>query len=542
VVIRVTDLRNGQGDYKALDDRMLVLDFQAGHPEAFVEIHRRYSGLARHVCQRFLPNAHDADEALQETMIRVFQGLHRFNGRYALQPWIGRIATNVSLDAIRTRTRRPLVDDEPLEQFERHDPADGPEEAVERLIERDLVLSVLSDLPESHRTALVLRELEGRSHKEIAETMGMSSGQAKALIHRAKGSFRRRWLLAVTEKGGLSGIAVLPLIWLLQATQAARRVVGRVAHVGQVAQVATPEVVSSVASNPAVVASGTGFGERVLAAGMTLLVAGGVTVGAATIVKGRGERADRADRAEAPLSAPEVAEAPPVEPKADVLSPPERERVPRERDRVEPDVPDPVEPTPVVVPPVEPTVPPSPEPSTEPEPSPESSPEPTVPPAPPWTIGVQTWGPWTLSCNCARSFHLVSSDVKGETDGQVIFAQEVTGEAVDAEGVPAWELSAMYSGYAEGSQGRFSLFFDVQTPEGEFRYEGWGVLEAAEAVAGPGLRHMYSGRYRLVSFRPAEGLSEAPAAVPGPGVLTAELTWWADGTSLIGVALVLEER
>ncbi|MEX2202608.1 MAG: sigma-70 family RNA polymerase sigma factor, partial [Actinomycetota bacterium] len=151
MVIRVTDLRTAQGDYKALDDRMLVLDFQAGHPEAFVEIHRRYSGLARHVCQRFLPNAHDADEALQETMIRVFQGLHRFNGRYALQPWIGRIATNVSLDAIRTRTRRPLVDDESLERFERVDPADGPEEAVERLIERDLVLSVLSGLPESHR-------------------------------------------------------------------------------------------------------------------------------------------------------------------------------------------------------------------------------------------------------------------------------------------------------------------------------------------------------------------------------------------------------
>ena len=159
MVTRVTDLRTRQGDYKALDDRMLVLDFQAGHPQAFVEIHRRYSGLARHVCHRFLPNANDADEALQETMIRVFQGLYRFNGRYALQPWIGRIATNVALDAIRTQTRRPQLDDESLDRFEREDPADGPAEAVERLIERDLVLSVLSGLPETHRTALVLREL-----------------------------------------------------------------------------------------------------------------------------------------------------------------------------------------------------------------------------------------------------------------------------------------------------------------------------------------------------------------------------------------------
>ena len=144
---RVTDLRN-QGDYASLDDRMLVLDFQAGQPEAFVEIHRRYGPLARHVCTRFLPNRQDADDAFQETMIRVFQGLHRFNGRYALQPWIARIATNVSLDQIRTRTRRPQLEDGAIEEHERRDPAEGPEELLDRLIERDLVLSVLSGLPE----------------------------------------------------------------------------------------------------------------------------------------------------------------------------------------------------------------------------------------------------------------------------------------------------------------------------------------------------------------------------------------------------------
>ncbi|MGZ8604756.1 MAG: RNA polymerase sigma factor, partial [Actinomycetota bacterium] len=204
MVTRVTELRTA-GDYASLDDRMLVLDFQAGQPEAFVEIHHRYAPLAKHVCLRFLPNRHDADEAFQETMIRVFQGLHRFNGRYALQPWIARIATNVSLDHIRTRTRRPQLDDDPIEDHDRGDPAAGPELAIERLIERDLVLSVLSGLPESHRTALVLRELEGRSHKEIAETLAITPAQAKALIHRAKGSFRREWLLAITEKGGLAG-------------------------------------------------------------------------------------------------------------------------------------------------------------------------------------------------------------------------------------------------------------------------------------------------------------------------------------------------
>ena len=331
MVTRITDLRT-QGDYKSLDDRMLVLDFQAGQPEAFVEIHRRYSQLARHICLRFLPNRADADEAFQETMIRVYQGLHRFNGQYALQPWIGRIATNVSLDQIRTRSRRPLVDDGALDEHERRDPADGPEEVIERLIERDLVLSVLSGLPPSHRTALVLRELEGRSHKEIAERLDITPAQAKALIHRAKMSFRRGWLIAVTEKGGVAAIAILPLIWALRLADGGRKIVEKVVGTtGQaVVQLATPEVVTSAAATPNLATAASSVTERVVAAGMTLLVAGGVTVGAATIVKHRGNH-DVGDRAVVPaVVAPSPTQA---------SKPPRRPRPRRRRARSSPPAP-----------------------------------------------------------------------------------------------------------------------------------------------------------------------------------------------------------
>ncbi|HZD80375.1 MAG TPA: sigma-70 family RNA polymerase sigma factor, partial [Actinomycetota bacterium] len=244
MAISDAELRIEQRDHVALDDRMLVLDFQAGDPEAFVEIHRRYGGLARHVCRRFLPNPQDADEAFQETMIRVFQGLYRFNGRYALQPWIARIATNVSLDQLRTAARRPAVENGTIEDGEWPDVADGPEVAYERLVQRDLVLSVLEGMPENHRAALVLRELDGRSHQEIAKALDITPAQAKALIHRAKGSFRRGWLRAMSERGGFAGVAILPLLWLLKAGDLARRFVDRAGHATQVAQVATPEVVT----------------------------------------------------------------------------------------------------------------------------------------------------------------------------------------------------------------------------------------------------------------------------------------------------------
>ena len=234
MVIRVPDQRTTVGGYAALEDRLLVLDFQAGNPQAFVEIHRRYGSLARHVCQRFLPNQQDADEAFQETMIRVFQGLYRFNGRYALQPWIARIAKNVSLDMLRGRARRPQNDDSAPSTDELSRPGDEADEIVERLVQRDTVLAVLGDLPETHRRALMLRELEGRSHREIAQELEITTGQAKALIHRARGSFRRRWLQKVADQGGFMGIAFLPLLWLARLGGGLRRVGDRLGHTAQV--------------------------------------------------------------------------------------------------------------------------------------------------------------------------------------------------------------------------------------------------------------------------------------------------------------------
>jgi len=532
VATRVTDLRTAQGDYKALDDRMLVLDFQAGHPQAFVEIHRRYSGLARHVCQRFLPNAHDADEALQETMIRVFQGLYRFNGRYALQPWIGRIATNVSLDAIRTRTRRPLVDDESLERFERLDPADGPEEAVERLIERDLVLSVLSSLPESHRTALVLRELEGRSHREIAEVMEMSPSQAKALIHRAKGSFRRRWLVAVTEKGGLAGIAVLPLIWLLQAAHVARRVVDRVGHASQVAQVATPEIVSTAASSPVIsAAAGSGIGERVVAAGVTLLVAGSVTVGAATIARNGGERADRV---EAPVAV--VAEPAPTVEQAEEVAPRQQVVVREDRgERVKPVV---VEPSPVVPSP-EPTEAPAPSPTEPPvttptpEPTPEPSPEPTLPPAPAWSYEFVSSTESVETCECDEGSR-ATSQVERLEDGGFRFSQVVKGGARDSAGDLTWPFSLQQWGEVGPTGSLLEYRFSLKSAGGAHLYGGLATLaETAENEDGS-TTYRFEGTFNLMN-------PQSPVAgLPGRGFVSATLRVWADGT-IYGGSLTLSD-
>jgi RNA polymerase sigma-70 factor (ECF subfamily) len=525
VVIRVTDLRNGQEDYAVLDDRMLVLDFQAGHPEAFVEIHRRYSALARHVCQRFLPNAHDADEALQETMIRVFQGLYKFNGRYALQPWIGRIATNVSLDAIRTRARRPQVHDDAVDEFERQDHAEGPEEAVERLVDRDLVLSVLAGLPESHRTALVLRELEGRSHKEIAETMGMSTGQAKALIHRAKGSFRRRWLQKAAERGGLSGIAVLPLLWAANLAGVVRRLADKAGHAAQAAQAAAPEIVSSAAGSTVASAASGGFGERVLAAGMTLLVAGGVTVGAATIVKNRGDHdTGRVVAAAAPAPVieeertPAVAEPPRDRPRDDRPPMGESDDV-----HVDPVV---VEPSPTVEPteaPPDPTT--EPEPTPEPEPSPEPSPEPPPPPPEPpaYEFSVDSAVPFSSLCPCFLAAS-VSSSTFTPGEGGSLYARETLQVTGIANSKRAFDLHIEYEAAVAHGSGTLTTTFYLETPDGGwYSYEGSASLVSATATE-HGADYVFSGSYGRTNG------DVATDEIPSSGPLNVVLKTWGGET------------
>ena len=520
------DQRTTPGAYSALDDRLLVLDFQAGNPQAFVEIHRRYGGLARHVCGRILLTSQDADEAFQETMIRVFQGLYRFNGRYALQPWIARIAKNVSLDMLRGQARRPQPHGSAPTADELPKPGDEADEIVERLVQRDTVLSVLSDLPETHRRALMLRELEGRSHREIAHELEISTSQAKALIHRAKGSFRRRWLEKVADRGGLMGIAFLPLLWLAQAGHGFRRVADRLGHATQVAQAAAPEAVTSTlsASASAAPAVTTGIGERIVAAGVTLLLAGGVTVGAVKAVNRSGDGA--ADRAAADAVTVSGASTP-ANVSGDRADRPILDTdLARNQAQAEPSIvtePSPAPaPEPSPSPDAAPVVDPS-EPTPPPDPSPSPDPSPTPPPAPAWgmTFSSDVSSEATCGCPAARS---IRTNVTGTPGEAVSWYQLAWGPVLDGEGDVAWSVAVEHRADVQQDGGTMDVRFTIRTPDGPFLYSGIAVLSEAIRHDGGGYSYRFVGSYRVKTAIPEE------AVAPRQGELTAEVGLWTDGT------------
>ena len=171
-------------------DRELVLAFQQGRSDAYEEMYRLYEPRIRRVCARMLKNPQDVEEATQEAFLKAYQALGRFNGRYQLGAWLARIASNVCLDQIRSRSRAGTQ----IALTAEHESAGserGPEEIV--VGEDPRVFDTIADIQPLHARALKLRALGGLSHVEMAGRLEMSPAQVKALLHRARSSFRRAW-------------------------------------------------------------------------------------------------------------------------------------------------------------------------------------------------------------------------------------------------------------------------------------------------------------------------------------------------------------
>ncbi len=188
-------------------DRDLVLAFQAGDRAAYDEMYHRYHQRVISVCIRILNDRQDAEEAAQETFLRAYQALPRFNGNFRLGAWLARIAANASVDQLRLKTRAPLVG-LPSEQEEVVGATD-PEQIVAGSDPRlEEAISVMKPI---HARALAWRSIEGMSHKEIAAQLAMSPNQVKALLHRARTSFKKAWEQA--EGWAIAPVLALRSMW-----------------------------------------------------------------------------------------------------------------------------------------------------------------------------------------------------------------------------------------------------------------------------------------------------------------------------------------
>jgi RNA polymerase sigma factor (sigma-70 family) len=164
------------------DERLAELAID-GHEAAFTAIVDRYRAPLLRYCAGIV-GASRAEDAVQQALINAHDALARTTDVRHLRSWLYRIAHNTSLNVLRA-----VRDDLPL------DPAraaadDGPAAAFERTERLRATLDAVRELPERQRAALVLRELEGRSHEEIAAALGVTKGSARQHLMRARTAVR----------------------------------------------------------------------------------------------------------------------------------------------------------------------------------------------------------------------------------------------------------------------------------------------------------------------------------------------------------------
>ena len=231
-------------DLEALSDRELVLAFQSAHEDAYEEIFRRHSERVRRVCMKFLRDPHDAEEATQETFLRCYKALGRFNGRYQLGAWLARFATNVCLDAI--RKNKSHVQEAPVEEADDFEATTSPPSDL--VVQRTEVARSMGEIAPLHARALMLQAVEGLSHKEMAGELEMTAPQVKSLLHRARRSFRAAWQEAsgwlIAPLGGFRSFASRD-----ESRPAAEMTAGSTAHLSSafVERLATGTVAAVIA-------------------------------------------------------------------------------------------------------------------------------------------------------------------------------------------------------------------------------------------------------------------------------------------------------
>ncbi|HVU52993.1 MAG TPA: sigma-70 family RNA polymerase sigma factor [Polyangia bacterium] len=168
------------------DEASLVDAVRRGAPGSREAIYHRYKRRVFALALRIV-GAVDAEEVAQEAFIRVFRGLPKFRGDAALGTWIYRLAVNAALSHRSRRANAPAVP--PGEEH-------GPERVVAVTPEaRDLALRkqlerALAALPVGYRTVIVLHDVEGLEHEEVAAILGCHVGTSKSQLHKARAKLR----------------------------------------------------------------------------------------------------------------------------------------------------------------------------------------------------------------------------------------------------------------------------------------------------------------------------------------------------------------
>jgi RNA polymerase sigma-70 factor (ECF subfamily) len=195
-------VENGDGasmshSLKQMTDEWLVLAAKDGNTNAFAELRDRHSSKILRTTYRITRNWEDAEDALQDSFLKAFLHLNRFECRSSFSSWVTRIAINMSLMILRKkRGKKELsidVRDNDCESYDGWEPLDlreDPERRYARHERAELLRGAIRRLRPALRTAVELQQAQDYSMRELADSLGISLAAAKSRLLRARLSMR----------------------------------------------------------------------------------------------------------------------------------------------------------------------------------------------------------------------------------------------------------------------------------------------------------------------------------------------------------------
>ena len=184
-------------------DAELVQRAKAGDLDAFEQLTSRYERKVYSLAWRMLRQEQDAEDVTQQTFLSLLENLKGFRGEASFSTWLLRVATHAALKVIRKRQGLDTVSlEQATESSEEGDPVPHPEyiadwrQSPEELVRKNetqrLIEEALAQLDEKHRLVFLLRDVEGMSVRETAESLGLSEGNVKVRLLRARLQLRER--------------------------------------------------------------------------------------------------------------------------------------------------------------------------------------------------------------------------------------------------------------------------------------------------------------------------------------------------------------
>ena len=198
---------------EAEEDRELIKAAQGGDPDAFRKLVEKHQRRVFAIALGIVRDENDAREISQEAFIRVYKGLDRFQGGSSFFTWLYRIVTNLSIDLIRRPGRRDaeLVEERKLYEitdgaiapFISHLEGADPLRVVRRREIAERLKEALDALPPYHLGVILMREVEGMSYEEMAQSMGVSKGTIMSRLFHARQKLQRALKDCYEEETGV---------------------------------------------------------------------------------------------------------------------------------------------------------------------------------------------------------------------------------------------------------------------------------------------------------------------------------------------------